>query len=329
MSEGNLFEQDLSKMDYMQLDGWLTACYEEVEIIRDENKNDEDYFLYLGRFIDAWEHHYEQNKGLYSSKRFKMARFFTTYRNRTYLKVDYGKGRKSIQTIPYDTYENIHASQFTVWKPEVLEMIEQDISDAYEKILSIFKPENAERYKEILHEVVSEQIFTDIDIRVRVENEKGKKISEMTYKEFLDVCEENDTYTIKPEKHERRRNYNAALDACGATSITYHDFRVRRTSHKDFDKKFFINMGFALALPYESMVKLLAYNGYTWDSIGREFDDICKQAFRLGFSRKLTNELLKKRNIELEEDPKDARETTQFNAMPTLDKGTSGKRKAI
>ena len=329
MSAENLFEQDLSKMGYMELAEWLTACYEEVEIIRDENPNDEDYFLYLSRFIDAWEQHYEQNKKLYSSKRFKMARFFITYRNRVCLKVDYGKGRKSIQTIPYDTYENIHASQFTVWKPEVLEMIEQDISDAYEKILSIFKPENAERYKGILHEVVSEQIFTDIDIRVRVENEKGKKISEMTYKEFLDVCEENDTYTIKPEKHERRRNYNAALDACGATSSTYHDFRVRRTSHKDFDKKFFINMGFALALPYESMVKLLAYNGYTWDSVGREFDDICKQAFRLGLSRKLANELLKKRNKELEDDPKDARETTQFNAMPTLDKGTSGKGKAI
>ena len=83
-------------------------------------------------------------------------------------------------------------------------------------------------------------------------------------------------------------------------------------------------MGFALALPYESMVKLLAYNGYTWDSVGREFDDICKQAFRLGFSRKLTNELLKKRNAELkEEKPKDS---SKFNPMPTLDKITSGKR---
>ena len=326
MSSANLFEQDLSKMDYMQLAEWLTACYEEAEAIRDENPNDENYFAYLKRFTDAWKRHYEQNKGLYSSKRFKMARFFTTYRNRTYLKVDYGKGRKSIQTIPYDTYENIHASQFTVWKPEVFEIIEQDVSVTYEKILSIFKPENVGRYKEILHEVISEQIFTEIDIKVRVENEKGKKIREMTYKEFLDVCEKNDTYTIKPEKHERKSNYNAALDACGATSSTYHDFRVRRTSHKDFDKKFFINLGYALALPYESMVKLLAYNGYTWDSF-REFDDICKQAFRLGLSRKLANELLKKRNKELEEDPKDARETTQFNAMPTLDKGTSGKRK--
>lgn len=326
MSGENLFEQDLSKMDYMQLAGWLTACYEEVEIIRDENPNDEDYFLYLNRFIDAWEHHYEQNKGLYSSDKFKKARLFITYRNRAYLKVDYGKGRNSIQTIPYDTYENIHASQFTVWKPEVFEMIEQDVSVAYKKILSIFNPENVGLYKGILHEVVSEQIFTKIDIKVRAINEKGKKLTEMTYREFLAVCEKNDTYQIIPEKHERRSNYNAALDACGATSSTYHDFRVRRTSHKDFDKKFFINLGFALALPYESMVKLLAYNGYTWDSVGREFDDICKQAFRLGFSRKLTNELLKKRNKELEDDRNDARETTQFNPMPTLDKSTSGKR---
>ena len=326
MSGENLFEQDSSKMDYMQLAGWLTACYEEVEIIRDENPNDEDYFLYLNRFIDAWEHHYEQNKKLYSSDRFKKARLFITYKGRVNLKVDYGKGRKSIQTVPYDTYENIHASQFTVWKPEVFEMIEQEVSDEYEKILSIFKPENVSRYKEIMHEVISEQAFADIDIKVRAINEKGKKLTEMTYREFLAVCEKNDTYQIIPEKHGRRNNYNAALDACGATSSTYHDFRVRRTSHKDFDKKFFINLGFALALPYESMVKLLAYNGYTWDSVGREFDDICKQAFRLGFSRKLTNELLKKRNKELEDDRNDARETTQFNPMPTLDKTTSGKR---
>ena len=34
MSGKNLFEQDLSKMGYMELAGWLTACYEEVEIIR-------------------------------------------------------------------------------------------------------------------------------------------------------------------------------------------------------------------------------------------------------------------------------------------------------
>ena len=325
MSGVNLFEQDLSKMDYMQLAEWLTACYEEAEIIRDENPNDEDYILYLNRFIDAWEHHYEQNKKLYSSDRFKKARFFITYKGRVNLKVDYGKGRKSIQTLPYDTYETIHSSQSIFWKPEVFEMIEQEVTDTYQKILDVFKAENVSGYKEKLHEVVSTQAFADLDIKVRVINEKGKKLTEMTYSEFLKVCEKNETYQIIPEKHERRNNYNDALDACGATSSTYHDFRVRRTSHKDFDKKFFINLGLALALPYESMVKLLAYNGYTWDSVGREFDDICRQAFRLGFSRKLTNELLKKRNIELENDPKDKMETTQFHAMPTLDKVTSGK----
>ena len=64
MSSANLFEQDLSKMDYMQLAEWLTACYEEAEAIRDENPSDEDYFAYLKRFTDAWERLYEQNKGL-------------------------------------------------------------------------------------------------------------------------------------------------------------------------------------------------------------------------------------------------------------------------
>ena len=308
-------------MDYMQLAGWLTACYEEVEIIRDENPNDEDYFLYLGKFIDAWEHHYEQNKGLYGSKRFKMARFFTTYRNRVNLKVDYGKGRKSIHTIPYDTYENIHSSQSIFWKPEVFEIIEQDVSDAYQKILDVFKPENISGYKELLHEVVSEQAFANIDIKVRAENEKGKKLTEMTYQQFVAVCEENDTYAIKKEKHARRSNYNDALDACGVTSSVYHDFHGGRTCHRDFDKKFFINLAFALALPYQCVARLLAYNGYTLNSVGREFDEICKRAFKLGFSRKLTIEVIKMKNVEL------AKSSLPFNPVSNIEKVSSGKKK--
>lgn len=321
MSGENLFEQDLSKINYMQLAEWLDACYEEVEIIRDENKNDEDYFLYLNRFIGAWEQHYEQNKGLYRSKKFKMARIFTTYRGRANLKVDYGKGRKSIETIPYDTYENIHSSQSVFWKPEVFEIIEQDVSDAYENILNVFKPENISKYKELLHKVVSEQAFADIDIKVRAENEKGKKLTEMTYSQFVAVCEKTDTYAIKKEKHPRRSNYNDALDACGVTSSVYHDFRGVRTCHRDFDKKFFINLAFALALPYQSMVRLLAYNGYTLNSVGREFDEICKKAFKFGFSRKLTIEVIKMKNAEL------AKSSLPFNPVSNIEKVSSGKRK--
>ena len=130
-------------------------------------------------------------------------------------------------------------------------------------------------------------------------------------------------YTIKTEKHKKRSNYNDALDACGVTSTTYHDFHGERTWHRDFDKKFFINLAFALALPYQSVVKLLGYNGYTLSSEGRVFDEICKAAFRLGFSRELTIEVIKMKNAEL------ALKSIPFNPVPNLEKITSGKRKTI
>ncbi len=316
-----LFEQDLSKMDYMQLAEWITACNDEVEIIRDLYKNDDDYFEALSKFQDAWVHHYEQNQSLYRSKKFQKARLFTTYRGRVQLKVDYGTGRKSIQIVPFDTYENIQSSSSIFWKPEVFETIEQTLSLDYQKILNVFLPENIGVYKELLHEVIADQTFTKIDIKVRFLNEKNKKLTQMTYKEFVDVCEKNDTYEIKPVKHTRRSDYNAALDDCWVTSSIYHDFHKERTSHKDFDKKFFINLAFALALPYQSVVRLLAYNGYTLNSAGRVFDEICKKAFKLGFSRKLTNELIKMKNAEL------AKGSMAYNPVPTLDKLTTGKSK--
>ncbi len=308
-------------MDYMQLADWLTACNNEVEVIRDFHKNDDDYFADLEKFYNAWLHHYEQNKKLYRSKKFKMARFFTTYKNRVKLKVDYGKGRKSIATIPYDTYENIHSCPSIFWKPDILKELTQEVSEEYKRILNVFLPENIEVYKILLHDVVTDQVFTEINIRVRAVNEKGKKLTQMTYQEFVAVCEKDSTYEIKPVRHIRRSNYNDALDDCWVTSSIYHDFRKERTSHKDFDKKFFINLAFALALPYESVVRLLAYNGFTLNSAGRVFDDICKKAFNIGFSRQLTNELIKMKNAEL------AKSSMAYNPVPTLDKLTTGKSK--
>lgn len=115
--------------------------------------------------------------------------------------------------------------------------------------------------------------------------------------------------------------YNAALDDCGVASTTYHEFQGDRTCHKDFDKKFFVNLAFALALPYQCVAKLLAYNGYTLNSVGREFDEICKRAFRLGYSQKLTIEVIKMKNAEL------AKSSLPFNPVPNLEKTASGKRK--
>ena len=57
------------------------------------------------------------------------------------------------------------------------------------------------------------------------------------------------------------------------------------------------------------------------NSVGREFDEICKRAFRLGYSQKLTIEVIKMKNAEL------AKSSLPFNPVPNLEKATSGKRK--
>ena len=320
MSEVNPFEVDLSKINYMQLAEWLVSCYSEVEKMQDESESEEQYFERLALFEKAWEQHYEQNTKLYRSKKFALARIFITYKNRLKLKVDYGKGRTSIETIPCDTYSSMLANDYVIWKSDAAEIIEQNVSAAYQKILDVFNPENRTSYKAKLHEIVSEQAFMDINIKVRAEKDK-KKFKAMSYKEFIAVCEKDGTYELKTEKHEKRSNYNAALDDCGVASTTYHEFQGDRTCHKDFDKKFFVNLAFALALPYQCVAKLLAYNGYTLNSVGREFDEICKRAFRLGYSQKLTIEVIKMKNAEL------AKSSLPFNPVPNLEKATSGKRK--
>ena len=320
MNEVNPFELDISKMNYMQLAEWLVACYNAAEKLRDDSESEEEYFERLDLFRKDWEQHYEQNKSVYRSKKFAKARLFITYKNRLKLKVDYGKGRKSIEEIACDTYSSIMANEWVIWKSDAAEIIEQNVTASYQKILDVFNPKNRAGYKELLHEVVAEQAFMDIDIKVRAEKD-SKKFKAMSYTEFIRVCEKDSTYQLKSEKHEKKSNYNAALDACGVASTTYHEFHGDRTCHKDFDKKFFVNLAFALALPYQCVVRLLAYNGYTLNSEGRAFDEICKKAFELGFSRQLTIEVIKMKNAEL------AKSSLPFNPVSNIEKAASGKRK--
>ena len=66
-----------------------------------------------------------------------------------------------------------------------------------------------------------------------------------------------------------------------------------------FDKKLFVNIAFLLGLNYSCAEKLLNYNGYTFEDSSRQFDIICSKAFKIGFSRQMTIDLIQKRNNEL------------------------------
>jgi len=41
---------------------------------------------------------------------------------------------------------------------------------------------------------------------------------------------------------------------------------------KEFDKKMFVNLAFALALNYKNAERLLKYNGYSLNSVEKQFD---------------------------------------------------------
>ena len=63
MSYMSPFEQDIARMDFLQLSEWLSLCRSMV--IRDNYSDEEDFFAALDAFCEDWEYHYEQNKKVY------------------------------------------------------------------------------------------------------------------------------------------------------------------------------------------------------------------------------------------------------------------------
>ncbi|HHY29067.1 MAG TPA: hypothetical protein GX523_20425, partial [Desulfitobacterium dehalogenans] len=287
-----LFEQDLSKMNYMQLAEWLVACRTTVQ--REAYDTHDAYITAMELFCLEWEDHYKQNTKVYKSEKFKKARVFTTYSDRASIKIDFGKG---IERLPYDTYSSIISDNSSIWGEKALPQLERDFNELYKEILNVFAPDNRRCYKELLHDVIAKQRFCQIEVLVRAEKD-DKKFKAMTYKEFLEVCHSDRTYKVITDRRSVQKNFNAALDMLGVSSSTYHEFQGERTSQKDFDKKFFVNLAFALALPYPEAERLLCYNGYTLQSEGRIFDEICRKAFTIGFSRDMAIALIDKKNTD-------------------------------
>ena len=80
----------------------------------------------------------------------------------------------------------------------------------------------------------------------------------------------------------------------------------------------FVNMAFILGLNYDGAEKLLNLNGYTFESVGRQFDVICRKAFKIGFSRDMTIALIEKRNRELKDSLKKSSSKKKCSLIPNL-----------
>jgi len=190
--------------------------------------------------------------------------------------------------------------------------LEKSSSDEYKNIVDIFKIKNKNGYKELLHKVISQQLFKEIEVRMRV-FKNGNLINEKTYEDFIKLCGDEKNYIIVPEKRKKVRNYNEALKVFEISKTLYNEFRKKELCEKEFDKKMFVNLAFALALNYKNAERLLKYNGYTLNSVEKQFDEVCSKAFAIGFSREMAIDLINKRNEELKKNKK-------YNLIPNITK---------
>lgn len=284
------FEVPIDKMSFIELAEWIIRCR---NYIKQENfNNEEDYLYHLEEFFLEWQEHYKENENLYKSRKYKKALIFCTLKDRLKFRVDFGKG---FEEADYNTYQSVMNSIFA-------EKIEKEIlviaEDYYKEISQVFAKENRENYKAILHnEIILKQAFAYIRTTYRVYKD-GKKVKTSSYKELLEQMKSGKGIVIEPETRHMKKAYSQVFDNFDIPKSTYNEFTNEFYCQKAFDKKIFINLSFALGLPYSFSETLLKYNGFSLDGQGRIFEDVCSIAFKLGCDRKMVISIIEKRNSE-------------------------------
>ena len=116
--------------------------------------------------------------------------------------------------------------------------------------------------------------------------------------------------------------YQEQFKENGISKTVYSKFLSKQTWEQDFDKKFFINLGFLLSLPYSMLNTLLSYNGYSLNASTRKFDEIMDRAFKIGFGRELAIDLIDFYNFEMLDEYGtkivNGKEKENFGKVPSL-----------
>lgn len=305
----SLFNEDLYSKDFIELADWLEACRNVVKL--EYCSSEEDYMHSLGAFCDEWEGHYEyhnatyENNSIYRSETFYKALGYIWFKERLSIICNFGEGE---YTYPTDTYSNLKSSVISSGK--TFDRIRGLYDETHKAVQDALK-NDGEDFKEKIHEYISNQSFCAYKFYIRILKD-GKQLTAKSYREFIAECEKAELYEEDYQIIEKKNNYNNALKEFGISKSVYNDWRSLAYCEKDFDKKMFVNMAFILGLNYEGAERLLNLNGYTFESVGRQFDVICRKAFKIGFSRDMTIALIEKRNRELE------KSNIKFAPIPNL-----------
>ena len=311
------FNEDITKYNYIQLADWIERCRLVVNWDRYNSweKTREEYLADLEGFCKEWEAHYQwheetyKRNSVYKSEKFKKALLYIQFRKRVSFVFDFGTAKR---VEPITAYENqtysmlksrkIEEEYMRVWNDTCGLREDIFVSDENKPIemLGIDKKTKKPKrrtYKEKIDDIFREQIFCDWEIHIRALKNRRKLLTE-SFEEFLETCENDSEYEIKVEVRPKKRSYKDALDERGVQHSTYHQWQTDYQCEIDMDKKFFVNMCFALVLPLSMAEQLLELNGFSIRNSKRQFDIICEKAFRIGFDRDMAIDLIEKWNDE-------------------------------
>lgn len=202
----------------------------------------------------------------------------------------------------------------------VIKQIGEEFQRYYESLLNIFEDSNS-TYKVSLDDLIFNKRFHEQELVTEAYMDGGRITSE-TIEGFLSHCRkvrEQRSYFILLCSESKKKSAYAALESFGVARTVYSDFVSYNNCEKDYDKKMFVNLSFALGLSYDLAEQLMNLNGYTLNSRGRTSDKVCSRALRCGYSRDMTIALIDNENAIL------AKKYSPFTPIPNLTKNAKKK----
>ncbi len=181
------------------------------------------------------------------------------------------------------------------------EMLEKNIIKSVEEYENLARDclASADNYKGKIEAMVKHICKTDRIVINSVELPKGKDYEKLTNDEIIDLL--NKVKLPKNRQFIIKNIFTSVEEHFLETQISkssYYAWKNYKTAERDFDKKFFINLGFMLGLDIEAMENLLSYNGYCLAGSRRKFDEFVIGAFTTGYSLFYTQILIEKENTE-------------------------------
>lgn len=290
-----VFEQDISRMKVLELADWLVYCRNQVK--RENFDTDSEYYENLKIFCDAWEKHYNKYEAFYTDAK-------PEYRSRFYKALVYTTVKDNITLVTKTYNEEVRCpirsceeiNKVTIDTAGTIQAIENQTGYFYGQLYNVFAEENFTKYKEKLHDYISMYRFSSIEFQRYFVKDYVKRINANTYDELEELCNRI-PHTVAIGVDYKRNNYEKGLRNYDIIKSVYSYFRSYDKCEKEFNKKMFVNLGFAIGLPLHYLELLMEYNGYSIsEKSHRKFDQIIRMAFKCGFSRDMTIGLIEIEN---------------------------------